>query len=346
MRGKKLVMVIRWLMVLLLIWFCWYSFQLYRKRKETETMIGEGTVLMPVSVNDSFDMIRVEDKLYTRKSWVKAYLCIGVDSVGGMNKKVSTAAGQADAIMVVAHNIADNTIKILMIPRDTMTPITLTDLQGNVLGKDTHHITLAYTYGDGQELSCERTREAVSELLFGLWIDGYMALNIDMISVLNDMVGGVAVEIETDGMEQADPEFQLGSTVILQGRQAEKFVCYRDINQDHSGITRMIQQKQYMESFFNTLQIKAVEEDQLVMDIIQAIQNNMITDLRKDQYMKVLLAIVNNRHPLTPKDILCIPGQDVTTIFFDEFHHDPIGSRQMVLELFYREEKDQRRGDS
>ena len=100
----------------------------------------------------------------------------------------------------------------------------------------------------------------------------------------------------------------------------------------------MIQQKQYMEKFFNALQLKAAREDQLVMQIMQAVQDNMITSMAKDQYMKVGLAIINSRHPLTSEDILCIPGQDVTTERFDEFHHDPVESQKLVLELFYREQ--------
>lgn len=334
---KRIVTVIRGLMVLFLLWFCWYSFQLYRQRKEIEAKMADGSLFTQVNSGNGSDIVEFEGKFYQRNSSVKAFLCIGVDTTGEMKERVSTAAGQADGIMVVAHNVADDTIKILMIPRDTMTPITLTDLQGNVLGKDTHHITLAYTYGDGREVSCERTRDAVSELLNGLRIDGYLAMNTSMISVLNDMVGGVTVQVETEGLEKADPEFKLGATVTLQGQQAKKFVSYRDINQDHSAIFRMVQQKQYMEKFFNTLQKKAAGEDQLVMHIMQAVQDNMITSMAKDEYMKVGLAVINSRHPLTSEDILCIPGQDITTERFDEFHHDPIESQRLVLELFYRE---------
>lgn len=335
---KQRATVIRCSLVLFLIWFGWYSIQLYRQRKELEAKAAENPLFLRTDGGNSSDLIEFEGKFYKRNSTVKAFLCIGVDSAGEMEEKISTTAGQADGIMVVAHNVADDTIKILMIPRDTMTPITLTDLQGNVLGKDTHHITLAYAYGDGREVSCERTQEAVSGLLNGLRIDGYLAMNTGMISVLNDMVGGVTVQIETEGLERADPELRMGATVTLRGRQAEIFVCYRDIKQDHSAIIRMIQQKQYMEKFFNTLQLKAAGEDQLVMHIMQTVQDHMITNMAKDQYMKVALAVINSRHPLTSEDILCIPGRDVTTERFDEFYHDPVESQKLVLELFYQEQ--------
>ena len=54
---------------------------------------------------------------------------------------------------------------------------------GNELGKDTQHLTLAFAYGDGKEKSCELLQEAVSNLLFDLKIDGYLAANISSIEM-------------------------------------------------------------------------------------------------------------------------------------------------------------------
>ena len=100
---------------------------------------------------------------YTHLSYVKAILCMGVDRAGEMTEKTTSGfGGQSDGIFLIAQDTVRNTIKILMIPRDTMTDITLTDLSGNVLGKDMQHLNLAYAYGDGREKSCEYMVEAVS----------------------------------------------------------------------------------------------------------------------------------------------------------------------------------------
>ena len=117
-------------------------------------------------------------------------------------KTTTGFGGQADGVFLIAQDTARNTIKILMIPRDTMTDITLTDLSGNELGKDMQHLTLAYAYGDGREKSCQYMADAVSELLGGLKIEWYLAADTSVIPVLNDEVGGVTVTIETDGMEK------------------------------------------------------------------------------------------------------------------------------------------------
>lgn len=331
----KIYAAVAVILVLVCIWFCWHSWGLYQQKKATEAQMAEAPFQMPVDGGDG--VIEYEGQVYERDPSVKAILCIGVDSTGAMEKKVTGDGGQADGLFLVAHDVARDHVRILMIPRDTMTPITLTDLSGNILGKTDHHITLAYGYGDGREQSCEWTAEAVSELLSGLRIDGYLAMNTSMIPVLNDMVGGVTVQIGVDGMERRDPELVKGATVTLQGEQAEIFVRYRDIDIDNSAITRMSQQKQYMEGYLAAVRQKAAKDDQLITRLMDTIQTDMITNMPKDQYMEIGLDMINSGQALVGDDILTIPGEAVTTEMFDEFHHDPEGTLQMVLDLFYRQ---------
>lgn len=331
---KKVYVVLAVILAVFWAWFSWYSWRLYQQRKATEAQLSQSPFQSLVDGGDG--MIEYQGNVYERNPSVKAILCIGVDSAGGMEKKVTGDGGQADGLFLVAHDVARDRVRILMIPRDTMTPITLTDLSGNILGKTNHHITLAYGYGDGREQSCEWTAEAVSELLSGLRIDGYLAMNTSMIPVLNDMVGGITVQIEVDGMEQRDPELVKGATVTLQGKQAEMFVRYRDIDIDNSAITRMSQQKQYMEKYLEAVRQKAASDDQLITRLMDTIQSDMITNMSKDQYMAIGLDIINSGQALSGDDILTIPGEAVTTDMFDEFHHDPEGTLEMVLDLFYR----------
>ena len=316
------------------VWFGWYSWKLYQEKKATEARMAANP--FEAQVDDGDGIIEYQGSVYERNPSVKAILCIGVDSSGALEQKVTGDGGQADGLFVVAHDVARDYVRILMIPRDTMTPITLTDLSGNILGKTDHHITLAYGYGDGREKSCEWTAEAVSELLYGLRIDGYLAMNTTMIPVLNDMVGGVTVNVETDGMERRDPELVKGATVTLQGKQADIFVRYRDVNVDNSAVSRLAQQRQYMEKYFAVLKQQAARDDQLITRLMNTIEADMITNMPKDQYMGIGLDIINSSQTLAGDDILTIPGEAVTTERFDEFHHDPEGTLQMVLELFYR----------
>lgn len=114
-----------------------------------------------------------------------------------------------------------------------MTEIEVFDYFGEPLGTETQQLTLAYAFGDGREESCELTAEALSKLLFGLKIDGYFAVNMDSISYFNDAVGGVPVTVDDEMVANQYPEdFKMGETVNLTGDLTEKYVRFRDVDED------------------------------------------------------------------------------------------------------------------
>ena len=319
----------------------------YKKKIETEMQAGRygspglenGVLEQEEPLFFTKDRISYGGKNYRRNTYVKAVLCMGVDRTGTMEEKTTTGfGGQADGIILIAHDTARNNLKLLMIPRDTMTPIILTDLSGNVLGKDTQHLTLAYAYGDGREKSCEYMAEAVSDLLGGIAIDHYLAADIDTISILNDFVGGVTVTVPSEGMEKANPAFVYGSTVTLRGEQAEKFVRYRDTGQDHSALYRMDRQQEYILRFADAVREQAKKDDGLVTRLFEEIQNYMVTDMEKAEYLKVAMSGLE-AEGLASDGIYTLPGQGVSTAKYDEFYPDEEGMKQVVLELFYREEE-------
>ncbi|MCI8269561.1 MAG: LCP family protein [Lachnospiraceae bacterium] len=311
---------------------------LYRQKKETEARIAAREYIQSEKNGHSRSgVMEYQGKTYRRSSYVKAILCMGVDRQGPMtDSTTATQGGQADGVFVLAQDTTRNTLKILMIPRDTMTEITLTDLSGNVLGTDIQHLTLAYAYGDGREESCERMAEAVSRLLGGLEMDHYLAADTDVIAMLNDAVGGVTVTIPISGMEERDPAFVKGETVTLHGDQAEAFVRYRDISQSHSAITRMAQQQQYITQYFAALKKKSAKDSQIVVEIFDMIADHMVTDMGKEEYLKIAMDALNTGD-LGADNFYTIPGETVTTEVYDEFYADTEALMPMILDLFYRE---------
>ncbi|MGN0158873.1 MAG: LCP family protein [Brotaphodocola sp.] len=338
--------------LILLTIFGWYTIRMYQNRKIMETMMtqyntaaemqSEAELESPAEESQTEPIFRQKKvtwkgRQYRRSSYVKAILCMGVDRSDSMQEyRGFNEAGQADGIFLIAQDTAHNHLKILMIPRDTMTEIGIIDEDMNYVGTMVKQLTLAYANGDGREGSCENMVEAVENLLQGLHIDHYLAADTKVIAELNDAVGGVTVTVPTPGMEKKDPAFVMGETITLHGAQAESFVRYRDIEKDYSALYRMNQQKAYITGFFQALKETSRTNSQIVTQLFDQIQEYMVTDMGKEVYLKIA-ADALKEDSLQNDDFYTVPGSGVTTEVYDEFYADDDGITQIILDLFYRE---------
>ena len=345
----------------------WYGVGMYQQRKAEEAMIAARYETQKENPGETLAEMAKEDqegadsgtqtgketlfeentvfwngKTYKRNTYVKAVLCMGVDRDGPMTETtLSGDGGQADGIFLLANDTARGSMKILLIPRDSMTEITKTDTSwteanGAELGQEIDHLSLSYAYGDGREKSCEYTKQAVSHLLMGLKIDSYMAADLEIIASLNDEVGGVTVTIPTMGMEQADPEFVFGQTVRLKGEQAERFVRFRDTERDNSAISRMEQQKLYISGFFQAVKEKSRTESNITEHLFEMSQDYMVTDMAKDEYLKLAINALEGEG-LTSASFKMAPGTGTATETYDEYYVDQEALVPILLDLFYRE---------
>lgn len=345
----------------------WYGVGMYQQRKAEEAMIAARYETQQEKLEETLAEMAKEDqesadsgtqtgkemlfeentvfwngKTYKRNTYVKAVLCMGVDRDGPMTETtLSGDGGQADGIFLLANDTARGSMKILLIPRDSMTEITKTDTSwtetnGAKLGEVVDHLSLSYAYGDGREKSCEYTKQAVSHLLMGLKIDSYMAADLEIIASLNDEVGGVTVTIPTMGMEQADPEFVFGQTVRLKGEQAERFVRFRDTERDNSAISRMEQQKLYISGFFQAVKEKNRTESNITEHLFEMSQDYMVTDMAKDEYLKLAINALEGEG-LTSASFKMAPGTGTATETYDEYYVEQEALVPILLDLFYRE---------
>ena len=345
----------------------WYGVGMYQQRKDQEAMIAARYETQQENPEETLAEMAKEDqesadsgtqtekemlfeentvfwngKTYKRNTYVKAVLCMGVDRDGPMTETtLSGDGGQADGIFLLANDTARGSMKILLIPRDSMTEITKTDTSwtetnGAKLGEVVDHLSLSYAYGDGREKSCEYTKQAVSHLLMGLKIDSYMAADLEIIASLNDEVGGVTVTIPTMGMEQADPEFVFGQTVRLKGEQAERFVRFRDTERDNSAISRMEQQKLYISGFFQAVKEKSRTESNITEHLFEMSQDYMVTDMAKDEYLKLAINALEGEG-LTSASFKMAPGTGTATETYDEYYVEQEALVPILLDLFYRE---------
>lgn len=304
-------------------------------QKEEQTADPRDLNLMPILARTP---VNFHGKTYRRNQHVKAILCMGVDRSDTMTEqKELGSAGQSDGIFLIAQDTARHSLKILMIPRDTMTEIPITNTERTLKDTKITQLTMAYAYGDGREESCENTVQSVSKLLSGFSIDQYLAVDTTVVARLNDAVGGVTVTIPTEGMEKKDPAFVKGKQVTLHGKQAEAFVRYRDITQDFSAIYRMDQQQEYITQYFKAVKAAAKADSQVVPRLFEMIQDYMVTDMGKDQYLKIAMDGLESGS-LTSQDFYTVPGSGETTETYDVYRADRQAVIPIILNLFYRED--------
>lgn len=277
-------------------------------------------------------------KHYRRNTAVKAYLLLGVDVRSPlMSERPFEDIGLTDAIFVLAHNTSNNTVKLLQVPRDSIAKLQTTDEEGNLGDFRWFNITYQWVYGDGKEKSAELSRQAISWLLGGLPIQGYMAGGIGLIETLTDYVGGVEVRFENDDLININPEYTAGSTTILKGKDAERFVRYRDTNVAFTAMDRMIRQRQFILSFEKRLLERQKKDGNTISEMFELIQNNMITSMDKGEYLRLAMDMAA-AGALTEESFMVLPGENVEGERFDEFYPDEPGVDEQILHLFYREE--------
>ena len=114
------------------------------------------TLMNKADVYDTGNHLNWKGKKYKRKSYVKAILALGIDSNVDMYYiQDAGSGGQADGIGLIAWDTNSNKLNMIIIPRDTMTDIPVTDVNGDIIGKTLQHITMAYAFGDGNAIFSE-----------------------------------------------------------------------------------------------------------------------------------------------------------------------------------------------
>ena len=199
-------------------------------------------------------------------------------------------------------------------------------------------LCLAYAYGDGKESSCENTKKSVSRLLYGMPVDAYAAIDLPAISVLNDAIGGVEVDVLED-LSNLDPALTEGAHVLLQGSQAETYVRSRDAEGPDAPVdsnnARMARQKQYLTNFISKTLSAAKKDITVPLTLYQAITSYMVTDI--DASEVTYLASLVLQGGFGDQDIINVPGEVQMGEEFAEYHVDEKGLYEIILDVFYTE---------
>ena len=271
-----------------------------------------------------------QGKEYVHRSNLSTILVMGVDRNSDAETTGYRSGGQADVLLLLVMDPEEKTVRQLQIDRDTMADITVLSILGKEAGTRNTQICLSHGFGHNEEERCSYTVKAVEGLLQGEKPELYLAFGLDSISRINDSLGGVTVTIEDD-MTAYDSTMTVGSTLRLQGKQAEIFVRSRYNIADGSNAARQSRQRQFLSAASELLRgFTRDEMGSLVDDLSDVLTTNMSRGRIINEFWKA-------------KDYTVMPVEQLEgeyTIGSDgyvEFHADPDSLQEWVLSAFYKE---------
>lgn len=283
---------------------------------------------------DLYNVVEIDGVRCRRRTRIKSYLFMGVDAKGKVGEHVKEdGKGQCDVLELLVIDQNADTYTVFQINRDLVTTVKSLDDDGTVLAEGEMQITMAHASGDGREISCENVVDAASGLLYGQPIDGYLALNMDSIAVINHELGGVTVTIEDD-FSDSDPSLKIGETVKLTDEQAVHYVHDRMNVGDGTNERRMSRQEQYLNNAQPIFMEKLMEDETFFRSLYDALGDYMVTSLSGKDISKMAKALRSNEF-FEPPEITGVKAYD--DVGFKEVIPDEESVAKAVLELFYEE---------
>ena len=273
-----------------------------------------------------------KDYIYNQD--IKTYLIMGVDKDG----KVETAedyqsGGQSDAMFLLVTNGDDQTMSVISINRNTMTRVDTYHANGLRGGYVEAQICTQHGFGDGRQLSCTRTVDAVSYLFYNLPINGYLSLRMGALPIMNDAIGGVELTVLQD-LEYAGMgvSFKEGETKVLSGTEAYCYLRGRDLNEFDSASDRLRRQEQYITSFVAQAKAYTGGSATKMLSIYESVEDYIVTNIDFAN-----LASELSQYEYDASRMYTIPGEAVMGETFEEYHVNESEFYQMIIDIFYQE---------
>ncbi len=289
--------------------------------------------------------LQYEGRIYEYNDDIMTFLIMGIDKNGEVeNSRDATDGGQADALFLVVADRRKKEIRLVGINRDTMVDINAYGAYGEGTdGSAKAQIAVQHGFGDGKELSCELTRDAVSELFYNLPIHGYAAVNMDAIPVINDAVGGVTLEvledIDTDKYGRSIGKiWHEGEEIHLQGMEAYYYVRWRDRERFESARLRLARQKQYLEAFLERARSETKKNIMLPVRLYGDLSKYMVTDISIDETAYLAGELIG--YTMDPQGIYTLSGETKKGDAYEEFYPDEEALKALMIAVFYREVED------
>ena len=267
---------------------------------------------------------------YFPRQDITVVLVLGIDQFGPVADSGSYQnRGAADLDILLIFDETNRQINILHLNRDTMLEIPVLGIGGRQAGTYYGQLALAHTYGSGLSDSAENARKTISDFLYGLHIDYYVSMNMDAITILNDAVGGVTVNV-TEDFSEVDPTIQKGQ-VHLTGEQAIHFVRSRKDVGDQLNLSRIERHKAYLDGFADAFRSRQAEDAGFILTAYEQVSPYLVTDLSAN----AVSGMMDRYYDYKINEIISPAGENVIGEEFMEFYVDEEALDALILRLFY-----------
>ena len=323
--NRKRVIVILFLVLVIVIVACLIKKCSDDNNNDKRQQEKEGSYISQDDGKDGLQDIEYDGETYEYDFAVTNILFLGIDNAGEVQEYEEGHAGQSDTIILLSMNEKTKSTTILEVSRDSMVDVDIYDRNDKFLGKERMQIATQFAYGDGKETSCYRSAKAVASLLWGVPIDAYIALNVDGIAEITELMGGVEITIPKD-YTYIEPEFVEGATLNLKGEMAERYVRYRDTNVMGSNNERMERQTQFLEAL--ALQLTGKDAG-WYQDLWEEADEYITTDIEAGEMDQ----LANYR---MLDDAVIVPGEVREGEKHDEFIVNNEKLQEIIIKLFYK----------
>ncbi len=281
-------------------------------------------------------VIDYNGKDYVLRDELRTILIMGLDSFDApQDTDGYTNDQQADFLVLLVLDEANESWSAIHLNRDTMTPVHVLGVAGQKVDTRTMQLALAHAYGNGKEVSCNNTADAVSELLYGVKVDHYISLTMDAVAQFNDMIGGVEVTV-MDDFSGIDNTLVQGEKVTLKGEQALTYVRSRQGVGDGTNLGRMERQRQYIEALIEQTRRYMEQDEAFSVNSVAKLAEYMVTDRSVTQLEKLMDKMALYRWD----GIRTIEGRSEIGEDFMEFYPDEQSLKQQVIEALGKPKDD------
>ena len=280
------------------------------------------------------DWIDKDGVAYKYRDDVISILVMGIDYMSDerhWDSKMISNGGNADVIGLVILNPKTFEFSILYIPRDTMADVIAMDADGNYIDTVRTNISAAHSYGDGKELSCELALDAVSQLLYGIQVKRYAALDYNALYTLNNIIGGLTITF-TEDYTYINTAYTKGKTVTMNSEQMCRFITYRNLNDVSGAYDRGARNMAVLKALFEQCKDSIVADPTVALNMVRQLGSNLTTDLDLSEI--TFLARNIGKMSFDSDTIIHIPGESVMGEKYAEFYPDEQWLHDFVANTF------------